>query len=133
MESARALKLLRGLRRWSFAYIGLPALLVAVAVGWVVSAIVVSSFATMVAESVNGFIDESYPDRASWAPGSASTGRFATIVRLRRQQGNLIAVRVVTSDGVAIYSSASRNRCSVTRVPQVVPTCSSTSWNPASS
>lgn len=108
MESEGALELLHRLRRWSFVYVGVPAVLVAIAVAWAVSSVVLGSFARMVAEGVNGFIDESYSNPASLAPGSASGDRLAEIIRLRMRQDNLVAVRLVDPRGVTLYSSDGR-------------------------
>ncbi len=93
------------LKRYLPVMIMVPALVVALAVGFGVRSLVVTGYGRMVAAGVNGFVLEAYGTQGLAGGGVQSRDLLAQTIEARKQQGNLESVMLKDRTGRVVYST----------------------------
>ncbi len=95
-------------KRYGLLMIAVPALVVAVVVGFVVFGVIVHDFGAVFAAGINGTISENYDAESfTYDPTSFEYSRLASAISKRVADGRLTALRVQDLDGTVIYSTDS--------------------------
>lgn len=106
MGRARSNSTVHWFRRWGFVTIAIPAVVVAVIVGFVVRDIALSGYGSFVSAGVNALVGMAFQGEpfSEDAPPEAKA-ELARLIDSRVKQGRLVVMDAVTTDGLIIYSS----------------------------
>ena len=93
-------------RRWGFVTIAVPALVVAIIVGFVVRDIALSGYGSFVAAGVNALVGMAYEGEPFSENASPEVeAELARMIDARVKQGRLVVMDAITTDGLIIYST----------------------------